>query len=258
MTWGIIAAIVLVVGIVNFSSRRQRSQHQIPGAGKDEEGELKKGESRNAWGALATFFRRHFLPQSLCGLFPHVTRLQATMALLLTLYCTLFTFIGISYGTWVNPTKPPGKRIGFLEFSGDRTGCLAFAFVPLVFILSSRDNIFSLITGVSYQHFNFLHRWVGRFIFIMTWVHTILWSIELGIMYQPQPTKYKTTWKKRYWKWGVGATALLTFLFLHSFRRVQRWTGYEFFRKSHEFIAVLFLGACWGHWPQMRECGLIT
>jgi hypothetical protein len=113
--------------------------------------------------------------------------------------------------------------------------------------------MFTLITGISYQHLNFLHKWIGRFIFILTWVHTILWSIELGIMYQPQPYKYTSTWTKRYWKWGVGACALLTFLFLHSFRTVQRWTGYEFFRKSHEFIAVLFLGACWGHWPEMRE-----
>lgn len=254
ITWGFIAAMVLVTGAINFSSRHQRRQRQDSGAVGDEEGKMKAGAHSRVRGALAAFFRRRFLPQSLYGLFPRVTRLQATMALLLTLYCLIFTFAGISYGAWVNPTTPPGRRIGFLEFSGDRTGCLAFAFVPLVFILSSRDNIFSLITGISYQHFNFLHRLVGWFIFIMTWVHTILWSVEEAIMYQPQPAKYISTWNKRFWKYGVGATALLTFLFLHSFRIVRVWTGYEFFRKSHEFIAVLFLGACWGHWPLMREC----
>lgn len=248
ITWGFIASIVIVAGVINISGRHRKKLSQ-----KDEEGKETAPGGRSIHGVLSAFFRKYFLPQSLWGFFPHVTRFQAMMVVLLTLYCTLFTFIGISYGVWVNPTKPPGRRIGFLEFSGDRTGCLAFAFVPLVFILSSRDNIFSLITGVSYQHFNFLHRWIGRFIFIMTWVHTVLWSIELGIMYQPQPTKYKTTWAKRYWKYGVGATALLTFLFLHSFRTVQKWTGYEFFRKSHEVVAVLFLGACWGHWPDMKE-----
>lgn len=238
ITWGIITAIVFVTGIINFFSHRPRSQ-------------AFSGRARRA---LSAFFRRRLLPQSLYGLFPRVTRLQALMALLLTLYCAIFSFVGISYGAWVNPTIPPGRRIGFLEFSGDRTGCLAFAFVPLVFVLSSRDNVFSLVTGISYQHFNFMHRLVGRFIFGMTWVHTLLWSVELGYMYQPQPKKYVSTWKKRYWKWGVGAMALLTFLFLHSFRRVQCWTGYEFFRKSHEVVAVLFLGACWGHWPELREC----
>ncbi|KAF8473301.1 ferric reductase like transmembrane component-domain-containing protein, partial [Kalaharituber pfeilii] len=110
-----------------------------------------------------------------------------------------------------------------------------------------------LLTGISYQHFNFLHRWVGRWIFIFTVIHTVFWTIELGVMYQPQPERYQNTWKKRYWKYGVGATSFATYLFLHSLRSVRRLTGYEFFRKTHELIAVLFLGACWGHWPQMRE-----
>ena len=133
-------------------------------------------------------------------------------------------------------------------------GCLAFALVPLAFVLGSRDNVFSLITGISYQNFNLLHRWVGGWIFIFTFVHALLWSVELGFMYQPQPTRYRNTWKKRNLEWGVGAATLVTYLFLHSFSVVRKRTGYEFFRKTHEVIAVLFLGACWGHWPEMREC----
>ena len=135
-------------------------------------------------------------------------------------------------------------------------GCLAFALIPLTVVLSSRDNIFSLITGISYQNFNFLHRWVGRWIFIFSFVHTLLWSVELGIIYQPQPKRYILSWKKRYFKWGVGAFALLTYLLIHSFATVRRRTGYEFFRKTHEFVALLFMGACWGHWPELRECKL--
>lgn len=193
------------------------------------------------------------------------------MTLFVILYSILFSFIGIAYQEWQYWPALPGRRIGFLEFAGNRTGkffcphklskifsnacigCLAFAFIPLTFILACRDNIFSLVTGISHQHLNFLHKWVGRVMFVLSWVHTILWSLELGVFYAPQPEKYITTWGKRYWKWGVGAMALLTFLYVHSFRWVQRVLGYEFFRKSHELIAVLFLGACWGHWPDMKE-----
>lgn len=69
------------------------------------------------------------------------------MGLLLMIYCVIFSFVGVSYGTWVIPTTPPGRQI---EFSGDRTGYLAFAFVLLVFVCDSRGNVFLLVTGISY------------------------------------------------------------------------------------------------------------
>lgn len=66
------------------------------------------------------------------------------MGLLLMIYCVIFSFVGISYGTWVSQTIPPGRRIGFLEFLGE---CLVSEFVPLVFVVSSRDNVFSFVTS---------------------------------------------------------------------------------------------------------------
>lgn len=29
-------------------------------------------------------------------------------------------------------------------------------------------------------------------------------------------------------------------------------TGYEFFRKSHYILAMIYVGACWGHWAQLK------
>lgn len=31
-----------------------------------------------------------------------------------------------------------------------------------------------------------------------------------------------------------------------------RLTGYEFFRKAHYILAMLYIGACWGHWEQLK------
>jgi len=40
-------------------------------------------------------------------------------------------------------------------------------------MLSSRESLLSLITGVPYQHFNFLHRWLGYIILVQAALHTI-------------------------------------------------------------------------------------
>lgn len=77
----IITTIVLVTGIINFFGRRPRSQ----------------ASSGRAKRSLSVFSRHRFLPQSLYGLLPRVTRLQTLMALLLAPYCVIFSFVGISY-----------------------------------------------------------------------------------------------------------------------------------------------------------------
>ncbi|KAF8430187.1 hypothetical protein EV426DRAFT_708328 [Tirmania nivea] len=254
ITWGLIAFMLLMAAfITGYRRTGNKVQRQ---AVKDEERSTiaTAGSTYQAWSASC---RRHLLSQPFMGILPSMTRLQALLVLLLVVYAILFSFIGIVYKEWVNPTTPPGRRIGFNKFVGDRTGMLALPqkWRPLKFFTdhNTSSTVFSLVTGISYQNFNLLHRWVGRWIFVFIFVHALLWSVELGFMYQPQPTRYRNTWKKHYLKWGVGAAALVTYLFLHSFSAVRKRTGYEFFRKTHEVIAVLFLGACWGHWPEMRE-----
>ncbi|RPB22381.1 hypothetical protein L211DRAFT_826933 [Terfezia boudieri ATCC MYA-4762] len=247
ITWGLIAFILLVAAFITRYPRiGNRVQRQAMND-EEESSTAKKGSTFQVWSASC---RRHLLPKSHMGILLSMTRLQALLVVLLFVYAILFSFIGIAYKEWVDPTKQPGHRIGFNEFVGNRTGCLAFALVPLVFVLASRDNIFSLITGISYQNFNLLHRWVGRCIFIFTFAHALLWSVELGFTYQRQPTHYRN---KGYLEWGVCAAVLATYLILHSLSVVRKRTGYEFFKKTHKVVAILFLGACWGHWRKMRE-----
>ena len=57
--------------------------------------------------------------------------------------------------------------------------------------------------------------------------------------------------------WGVVALVFITFLYVFSLRSVIRLTGYEFFRKSHYVVAMLYIGACWGHWSQLA-CWMIA
>jgi predicted ferric reductase len=56
---------------------------------------------------------------------------------------------------------------------------------------------------------------------------------------------------------GCVAMALISFIFLFSLRPIIRITGYEFFRKSHYIVALLYIGACWGHWTRLA-CWMIA
>lgn len=123
--------------------------------------------------------------------------------------------------------------------------------------LCSRDSILSLLTGIPYQHFNFLHRWTGRIILVQSFIHTIAWTIIEGKLYQPQPKVYTAFIKQPYMIWGIVAQGFITFLFVFSLRPVIRWTGYEFFKITHLIVAGLYLGACWGHWDKLA-CWMIA
>jgi ferredoxin-NADP reductase len=170
------------------------------------------------------------------------------------------SLVGVTYKTWITPTKghPELKtiRTGFGGW-GDRVGALAYALTPLTIALCSRESVLSLITGIPYQHFNFLHRWIGRVIFIQSFLHTLVWTLVEGRFYQPQPDIYTSFIKQKYIVWGIVAQIMITFLYIFSTSWAIRWTGYEFFKKTHALIGILYLGACWGHWDKLA-CWMIA
>ena len=206
----------------------------------------------------ASSIRRYLVPE--CSkLFKYTTRLQVLILALFCVYLTAFSFAGITYKTWVTPIKGSdlhNTRSGVGGFA-DRVGAFAFALTPLTIALCCRDSMLSMLTGIPYQSFNFLHRWTGRIILVQSFVHAIIWTIVEGKLYQPQPATYNEWISQKYMIWGCIAQGFITFLFVFSLRPVIRWTGYEFFRKSHLLVAGLYIGACWGHWEKL-SCWMIA
>nr|POF11551.1 ferric/cupric reductase transmembrane component 1 [Quercus suber] len=101
------------------------------------------------------------------------------------------------------------------------------------------------------QHFNFLHRWLGYIIFVQAALHTLGWTIVEAKLYQPQPTTYVTFICQQYALFGCVALLFLTLMIVLSTKTAIRWTGYEVFKIGHWFLAVLYIGACWGHWDKL-------
>lgn len=159
------------------------------------------------------------------------------------------SFVGIVYKTWITPIEDStlhNTRTGMGGWS-DRIGALAYALTPLAVLLCQRESVLSIATGIPYQHFNFLHRWLGRVIFVQSFFHTLIWTIVEGKLYQPQPSTYVEWIQQQYMVFGCVAMFFITFLTIFSTKRAIRWTGYEFFKVTHWIVAVLYVGACWGH-----------
>lgn len=206
---------------------------------------------------VATLTRRYVGSEAkrLRWIFGRVTRLQILLLAAMSAYLIVFSFVGMQYRKWVTPVKKMpnvhNTRTTLGPFA-DRIGIFAYALTPISILLSSRESLLSAVTGVPYQHFNFLHRWTGHIILLQSVVHTIGWCIVEVRLYQPQPSVGVEWIKQTYMIWGIVALILLLLLWGLATPWARRAFGYEFFRKAHWILAMLYVGACWAHWAQLK------
>ncbi|KJZ77667.1 hypothetical protein HIM_02844 [Hirsutella minnesotensis 3608] len=218
------------------------------------DGRIGRGGLGKILTTLAAVRRRFLLPDANHFLFGRASRLQVAVLAILSGYLLIWSFVGIVYDTWITPVKKqPGvfnTRTSLGPWS-DRVGVLAYALTPLSILLSSRESLLSVLTGLPYQSFLFLHRWLGYIIFVQSSLHTIGWCIIQVRLYQPQP-KVGLEWVvQTYIVWGIVAMILLLLLLALSTPWAIRLTGYEFFRKAHYVLAMVYIGACWAHWDKL-------
>ena len=127
---------------------------------------------------------------------------------------------------------------------GIRAGWLAIAQTPLLILLAGKNNLIGLITGVSYERLNILHRWVARGFLLLATIHfavqNIGWSkFGLRTMEWNTDTCPPT---------GIAAYALLLWLNLSTlapFRNLH----YEVFVVQHLVTFVGFIVAIMYHLP---------
>ncbi|EAW07008.1 ferric reductase family protein [Aspergillus clavatus NRRL 1] len=255
--WAVILGVLFLIAVGRFIPFQRTSSGQ-----RDVETETPRQST--ALYRLKRFFKamyhRYLLQESLPQVFGRTTRFNLLVLAILCVYLIIFSFVGIIYKTWYSPVSGHPNlrqtRVGMGPWA-DRVGVLAYALTPLAVLLATRESLLSLLTGIPYHHFNFLHRWLGYVIYAQSVLHTLGWIIIEGRLYQPQPTTWTTFIAQEYMIWGVVALILLSFLVFASTKTCIRWTGYEFFRKSHYVVAMLYVGACWGHWAQL-SCWMIA
>lgn len=258
--WASILAILLIWGTARrlFPSKSADELLSYP-TSTESQAEKTLGGVGRLTRTLSSVRRQYLLPDFSPRILGHVTRLQVTVLLTLSAYLLVLSFIGITYKTWITPvSSSPGlynTRTSLGPFA-DRIGVLAYALTPLSILLASRESLLSLITGVPYQSFMFLHRWTGYIILIQSIVHTLGWVIVEAKLYQPQPAVWNSLVEELYIQWGFVALAILVLLWGLATPWGIKLTGYEVFRKAHYCLAMIYIGAIIGHWEQL-QCFLI-
>lgn len=130
------------------------------------------------------------------------------------------------------------------ENVGFRAAWVSVTQVPFLYLLSCKFNPITLITGISYERFNWLHRWAARTLFLTVVVHWSFfyhsWSIydivTAQINFMPMV------------KWGFAAWGVLTWMILSGFG-FFRDLSYEFFVVQHIAGAGVMLWLLFVHVP---------
>ncbi|KJX92241.1 ferric reductase like transmembrane component like protein [Zymoseptoria brevis] len=250
--WIVFGSLVFFYGI---GRRFVPARHSLPSKTTGEQlQQQRQSFLHRAATATSSSLRRHVLKETpLRSIFGRTTRLQVAILAFLVTYLTIFTFVGFRYESWNTPPNKQGYRKHRTSLGpwSDRIGVMAYAIVPFSVLLSTRESLLSLMTGIPYQNFMFLHRWMGYIIFVQSALHTIGWCIIEVRLYQPQPRVWYDFITQAYAVWGVVAMVVMTLMLAMSLPPVIRRTGYEVFRKAHYVMAMIFIGACYGHWEHL-------
>ncbi|GES63109.1 metalloreductase [Aspergillus terreus] len=130
------------------------------------------------------------------------------------------------------------------EDVGYRTGFVALAQLPLIFLLAGRQNLIGLFVGMSYERLNWFHRWVARTLWLTATIHMGFWFRSWGRYNYIVHQLRNDALAKR----GFAAWCILTFIVLTSMAPVRR-LSYEIFVLQHLVTFVGFVVAVWLHAP---------
>ncbi|RHZ49536.1 ferric reductase family protein [Aspergillus thermomutatus] len=130
------------------------------------------------------------------------------------------------------------------EDVGYRTGFVAIAQLPLIFLLAGRQNIIGLFVGLSYERLNWFHRWISRTLWLTATIHMGFWFRNWArydyITYQ---LRHDVLTQR-----GFAAWCILTFIVISSAAPIRR-LSYELFVLQHLVTFVGFIAAVWLHAP---------
>lgn len=133
------------------------------------------------------------------------------------------------------------KVLSLIRFTAVRTGVVCTILVPLLLLFGGRNNFLMWLTRWKYSTFVAYHRWIGRWVVLMAFIHTICYT-----RYYLINGNYKTQMIRTYVIWGLVAVisgSLILFQGLLYLRR--RW--YEVFFLVHILLAVFFVVGTWYH-----------
>ncbi|KAF1852099.1 ferric-chelate reductase [Cucurbitaria berberidis CBS 394.84] len=130
------------------------------------------------------------------------------------------------------------------EDVGFRCGVITIGQLPLIFMLSGKNNIIGFLSGVSYERLNWIHRWCARCMLLTATLHMgyffSAWAPYDYIGYQLKNSKI--AWK------GLAAWCTLVWIVFSSMTPIRGWC-YELFVIQHVVSFALLLAFVYIHTP---------
>lgn len=71
---------------------------------------------------------------------------------------------------FINTTSVEGQKLD-ITYWCNRIAILASSQFPIITALGTKNNFVSLVTGISYDRLNYVHRMMARTCFMLLWVH---------------------------------------------------------------------------------------
>lgn len=142
--------------------------------------------------------------------------------------CIGFIVLGDSLSDWKQFLQGATKEVG------KTIGSLCQALFALCFYLPSRNNLFTLFLGASFERLVAFHRWLGRFVLLMVLTH----GSTLVVNYSTSWETFKHEIFKQDIMFGQCAAILLCLITLASLPIVRR-AAYSFFFKLHLILIAL-------------------
>ncbi|TKA64962.1 hypothetical protein B0A55_09905 [Friedmanniomyces simplex] len=127
---------------------------------------------------------------------------------------------------------------------GIRAGWLAIAQIPLLILLAGKNNLIGLVTGLSYERLNILHRWVSRSVLLMAILHVGYQNVGWS-KYEVASLEWSTDICP---PTGLAAFALLLWLNISTLAPFRNFC-YEFFVFQHLLTFFGFIIAIMYHLP---------
>ncbi|EIW75479.1 iron reductase [Coniophora puteana RWD-64-598 SS2] len=132
---------------------------------------------------------------------------------------------------FINTTDLEGVHYD-IKYWSNRAALLASSQIPLLAALGTKNSFVTLVTGISYDQLNYMHRVMARAVMSMLWIHA---GSEV-YSFAPFQEELKEPWLRI----GITALTALTVLTVISLRPL-RSRFYEFFFYSHMLLVFIFL-----------------
>ncbi|KAH6618599.1 ferric reductase NAD binding domain-containing protein [Boeremia exigua] len=129
-----------------------------------------------------------------------------------------------------------------------RSGMMAVALMPWIVALAMKANLITMLTGISHERLNVLHRWAAYLCLVLSILHTVPFYVT-PIWEKGARKVFESFFAQEgFYAYGTGIAALapLCFLCTHSIAPL-RHRMYELFVTLHVPVSMVFLGMMFWH-----------